>query len=189
MTSTTDYLAPTYAAPAAAVDEDDEDLDDLLGEDEDADPAPGSAHVSTARGKAGASNKALIRRVANKAAELATAPDARKATLAAMLGCTTELSDLTYTVMSSDRSAMAAAADLTAIAEEDNYSAALVATAMGRPRMRAVWALLLTLKAGLPGTVPPSDVKAAIALAKACATLPSTTKDELSKVTALARKS
>ena len=191
--TTSEYpQAPDF--PAA--DQVETDLDGLLediaddGADDDGDvdeTTPGSSN-GPSRAKSGA-NRALIRRVANKAAELAGAPKSRKETLASMLGCSTELSELTFAVMSSDRSALAAATDLTAIAVEDAFSAAVVAGAQGRPRMRGVWALLTTLHADLPATIPASDPKAAIALAIACSKLSPSTTDELAKVVALARKS
>ena len=192
MSTTTDYLSSTgpYNAPAPRAQEDLGDLDDLLPDDDsDADEVtPGTAHSAGARAKAGP-NKGLIRRVANKAAELQGAPKPRKETLASMLGCTTELAELTFAVMASDRSALAPATDLTSIAEEDVFGAALAATALGRNRMKGVWALLTTLGAELPVTIPPSEAKAGIALARACSKLPAATTDELAKVVALARKS
>jgi hypothetical protein len=171
----------------------DQDLDDLLDDEPDTaadhdEAAPSSPHSPAARAKSGA-NRGLIRRVANKAAELAAADAGLKETLASMLGCTTDLGDLTYAVMAADRTALAPAADLTAIAAEDAFSAATVATTQGRVRMRGVWSLLLTLGADLPATIPPSDAKAAIALARACLQLEQSAKDDLKNVVALARKS
>jgi hypothetical protein len=166
-------------------------LDDPLEDEDDApdvDEADTSASHTATRAKT-ASNKALIRRVANKATELTGAPKARKETLASMLGCSTELSDLTFTVMTADRSALAPAADLNAIAAEDPYSASVVALSQGKTRLRGVWGLLTTLNADVPATIPASDAKAAVAVAKAIGKLPDSARDELAKVVALGRKS
>ena len=162
----------------------DGELDALLGDV----AVTETTDVATARIKH-ATNRALIRRVANKAAELQTAPTGRKDTLASMLGVGTDLGNLTYAVMTAARTALAPAADLAAIAAEEPWGAAVVATTQGRARMRGVWGLLVKLGADLPAATPPSDAKAGIALAKACHQLPPQTREELAKVVALARKS
>lgn len=178
--------------PVVDSEEVDTELDDLLdGVDDDGTgdgEHPGAAGV-VAHPRT-VSNRALIRRVASKAAELVNAPKSRRETLASMLGAGSDLGDLTFAVMTADRGALAPATDLTAIAEAEPFSAGVVAGALGRPRMRAVWALLGTLHVTLPSvSIPPSDAKAAIALAQACHTLASPARDELAKVVALARKS
>lgn len=198
MTSTTGY----EAADATDVDdldplltggeedpiEDDEVTDADDDSDDDTEPGPSGVEHVAARPKPGA-NRALIRRVANKASELAEAPNARLDKLARLLGCTTDLADLTFAVMTAPRAAMAPVADLNAIAEADAFSAGIVATALGRNRLKAVWALIRDLGADLPEAIPPSDAKAAMALAPAVHHLPTTVRDELAKVVTLARKS
>lgn len=171
--------------------DDDTDLDEADEQDDLSEPgavAGGATDVAAARTK-NATNRALIRRVANKAAELQAAPKSRKDTLASVLGSGTDLSGLTYAVMTADRTALAAVADLTAIAEEDPWGAAVTATTQGRTRMKAVWALLLKLNVVILAAIPPSDAKAGIALARACHQLRPDVRDELAKVVALARKS
>lgn len=187
--------------PTVGVSDDVDDLDALLDVDQgDGDPEPEDDDVDepeqTTDGPARAggrsrstSNRALIRRVTNKAGELLDAPAERRATLARLLGSDTGVADLTYAVMTADRSAMAPVTDLTAIAEADQFAAGIVATAMGRTRMKAVWALLITLGADIPASVPASDAKAAMALAPAVHKLPQSVRDELAEVVALARKS
>jgi hypothetical protein len=193
-TTTTGYEPSGDTFPAAPDQDLDLDVelddDDELGQDaateHDGDTSSGTR---TATRTKTALNRALVRRVANKAAELTGAPKARKETLAAMLGCGTDLAELTYTVMTADRSALAPAADLNAIAAEDMFSASIVALSQGRARIRGVWSLLVTLGASVPEAIPASDAKAAIAVAKAIDKLPDGARDELSKVVALGRKS
>lgn len=162
---------------------DDADVDEHDDASEAAAPTPGAA-----RSKA-AVNRQLIRRVANKAAELADAPNARLQTLGKLLGVEADLADLTFAVMTADRSALAPVADLNAIAEADPFSAGVVAAAQGRARMKAVWTLLQNLGAEIPASIPPSDAKAAMALAPAVHRLPADVREELAQVVALARKS
>lgn len=164
-------------------DEGDQDEHDEV-DDPAASRAPGAARTKAAV------NRQLIRRVANKSAELAAAPEARRETLGKLLGVEPNLSDLTFAVMTADRSALAPVADLNAIAEADPFSAGVVAAALGRPRMKAVWTLLQNLGAQLnPAVMPPSDAKAAMALAPAVHRLPGDVREELAQVVALARKS
>lgn len=188
-----DDLADLEEALEAAdePDEDEAEADEDLGDTEHEGDAAGSAGPGAARARSG-SNRALIRRVANKAGELAAAPPARVQTLASLLGCSTELPDLTYAVMTADRSALSPASDLQTIAEataEDPFSAGVVAVGMGRTRMRSVWSLLQTLGVDVAGSIPASDAKAGVALAKACFGLPDGTRDELAAVVTLSRKS
>lgn len=165
--------------------EDDPDADDV-DEPGEAD----STHVGPARAKSSAgANRALIRRVANKASDLAEAPNARLETLAKLLGASTDLADLTFAVMTAPRAAMAPVADLNAIAEADAFSAGIVAAALGRNRLKSVWTLVRDLGAELAETVPASDAKAAMALAPAVHHLPQTVREELAQVVTLARKS
>lgn len=164
----------------------DEDIDEI-DETED-EPEADAARPTAGRTKAQV-NRALIRRVANKAADLAAAPASRRDTLAQLLGAEDDLADLTYAVMTADRSALAPVADLNAIAEADPFAAGVVAAALGRPRMKAVWTLLQTLGADIAASVPPSDAKAAMALAPAVHKLPADVRAELAEVVALARKS
>lgn len=196
-----DYTTPTVG------DEADDDLQALLDGDGEDDLEPGASDAqdqddtddedategATRAPGAGRSkttvNRQLIRRVANKAAELADAPSARLDTLGKLLGVEPELSDLTFAVMTADRSALAPVADLNAIAEADPFSAGVVAAAQGRARMKAVWTLLQNLGADIPASIPPSDAKAAMALAPAVHRLPKDVREELAQVVALARKS
>ena len=187
-------MTPALDTPAA----DGDDLDALLGDeatepyepdevddvdepdevdDETGDDGEGPARPA-GRSKASV-NRALIRRVATKAGELAGAPKERRETLAKLLGAGPDLADLTYAVMTADRSAMAPVADLNAIAEADPFSAGVVAASQGRNRMKAVWSLLQNLGADIPASVPASDAKAAMALAPAVHRLPQKVRDEL----------
>lgn len=179
-------LDPSDDVDPGTGDGDEDDHDDA--DDEVAEGAPRAAAGAAGRSKA-AANRALIRRVANKAAELAQAPEARRETLGKLLGVDADLADLTFAVMTADRSALAPVADLNAIAEADPFSAGVVAAAQGRARMKAVWTLLQNLGAEIPASIPPSDAKAAMALAPAVHRLPGTVRGELAQVVALARKS
>lgn len=197
-----DYTDPADLVDAGTTDELDALLDDGLdgpddeetgagagdGDHDEADDPATPRTTGAARSKASV-NRQLIRRVANKSAELAAAPEARRDTLGKLLGVEANLSDLTFAVMTADRSALAPVADLNAIAEADPFSAGVVAAALGRARMKAVWTLLQNLGADIPASIPPSDAKAAMALAPAVHRLPGNVRDELAQVVALARKS
>lgn len=167
--------------------EDDEDTDDDAPESDEPGPARKAARPS-----AGA-QRALIRRVAAKAGELSTQPAERLTVLAGLIGSpTTELGDLTYAIMTANRAALAPAADLSTIhaaALDDPFTASVTTLALGRPRMRAVWALARSVGVDLPAQVPQVDTKVAATLSRALYGMDQAIVDELATVAALARKS
>lgn len=189
---------PDLDATFAADEDTDEDADDDIEveDDEDTDDAPDSDEPGPARKAARPSagaQRALIRRVAAKAGELSTQPAERLTVLAGLIGSpTTELGDLTYAVMTANRAALAPAADLSTIqaaALDDPFTASVTTLALGRPRMRAVWALARAVGVDLPAQVPQVDTKVAATLSRALYGMDQAIVDELASVAALARKS
>lgn len=148
--------------------------------------APASRRAKSQRG-----NRALIRRVAAKAKELSQAPAAHRELLAELLGVPTDLAELTATVMTDDGSSLRAVRDLIAIRDAmdaDPLSGALAIAELGRPRIRAVWSLLSTNGVDLPRTVPASDAKASIAMARKVNDLDDRVLADLAAVGELARR-
>lgn len=148
--------------------------------------APAGSPVKSRRG-----NRALIRRVAAKAKELGEAPAAHRALLAELLGVRTDLAELTVAVMTDDGSSLRAVRDLIAIRDAidaDQLSGALAIAELGRPRIRAVWSLLSTNGVDLSRTVPASDAKAAIAMARKVTDLDDGVLADLAAVGELARR-
>ncbi|MFC8797312.1 hypothetical protein ACFT2C_06240 [Promicromonospora sp. NPDC057138] len=151
--------------------------------------APARSRAQSRRG-----NRALIRRVAAKAKELAEAPAAHRAVLAELLGVRTDLAELTVAVMTDDGASLRSVRsvrDLITIRdamEADPLSGALAIAELGRPGVRAVWSLLSTNGVDLPRTVPASDAKAAIVMARKVTDLDDGVLAELAAVGELARR-
>lgn len=123
-----------------------------------------SSKAKTSRKRTGP-DRALIRRVATKSVELAEADRDDVALLATLLGAGTEQVDLTVAVMTAPRGATSALSDVKDLAGADGAERAVLAMTMGKPRMKALWAVLEHLDA-VNGSLPASDAKAALALAE-----------------------
>lgn len=185
-------MSDTMFGPAESTfpahDENDDNLDDLDRDAEtsdDTDKNESTSKGSTSRGI----SRAQIRRIAAKAEDIIDA-DSRIVDIAAHLvgAPSTGVADLTTAIMSASRSASQPISDLNAIAEADPMEAGILATALGRPRLKAVWALLAALNAGPKGNMPTADTKAALAAAKAVFALDDIAKAELETVAALLKK-
>lgn len=146
--------------------------------------------ASTAKTSAKSSNRALIRKVAAKAEELASAQAKDKALLAHLLGSGTTTADLTVAVITAGRSAFAAVSDLTEIAEVVSVKpmkAMLIATAAGRTRQKALWSLLVHF-GKLTGKPNASESKAGMVIAEAVSELSKDQHSALDRALALAKR-
>lgn len=161
---------------------------------EDDRPSTGTAaeepETNAGRGKGGRSmSRAQIRRVAAKAQEVAEADDVTRRAAANLVGSGPGISELTTAIMAADRGSAQAISDLTQIAEmDDPMEAGVHATALERPRLRAVWSLLAALGAGPVGNIPNADVKAALTVAKSAQNLDDEVTAQLESVVELMKK-
>lgn len=169
--------------PEDALDGLDEDAEspEETGADQDSGDARQSA---AARGV----TRAQVRRIAVKAQEVAEADDETRALTAHLVGSGTGLADLVTAIMCAPRSTSGAVTDFRTIVESDMWDAGVKAHAMGRPRIRAVWALLVALGVELP-EVPQTVQKAAPELAKAIFAHAESVTDSLEAALTLAKKS
>lgn len=160
-----------------------------VGGEQDADegPVPPSPKA-TAKAPPSGSNRALIRRVAGKAAEV-NGTDEHTVTVAAhLVSSSTWLAELTTAIMTAPRSALSAVHDLHTIADSDQMEAGVTAAAMGRGRIKALWSLLSALEATSTSSPPASDAKAAIALVRAVFALTEDDRAVLSDAQQLLKK-
>lgn len=191
----------TYTDPATEPEDfgvgDDLNEEEAIGHDEvgagvedDQDDSESGESKGATTGPASGSNRALIRRVAAKAAEVAEADQQTLGVAVSLLGCGTGLADVTTAIMTAPRAVTAPFADLLSIAEASGAEQGIIAMTMGRPRLRAIWSLLDDL--GIPGfhsSIPPSDAKAALAVAAGANTVGEETRRSIEAVKALLRKS
>jgi hypothetical protein len=110
--------------------------------------------------------RTLIRRTALKFQELSEQPSGDLGLLASILGTSTSVVDLTIAVMTSSAKDTEITSDTVAIMDADLVEAAVEAAALGRPRVKGVWAFLTQLGV-LHQEMPASDAKAAVALVRA----------------------
>ncbi|KQP63009.1 hypothetical protein [Nocardioides sp. Leaf285] len=166
------------------------DLDAPIHPDEPEDPTATDTEALGKSAQARPNNRALIRRVANKAQEILDTDTVVRSMTAGMLGVTDNVGDLTLAIMTADRTCAQPIDDLYRIAEADSFEAATVTGALGRERMKAVWALLDAFDAAPSATVPASNPKAALALAKHVLTKidMAELRTDLDRVLALLRK-
>lgn len=133
-------------------------------------------------------NRALIRRAAQKALEIAAATDDQCLILAGILGSTSDAAQLAVEVMTASRGALSVVSDLEEVATSDPMEAGILVASWPKPRVAALWSLLSDLGA-VKGSRPANDAKAALALAKAAQSLSAERHDLVASVVALARKS
>lgn len=115
--------------------------------------------------------RALVRRTAAKFADLLTVAEDERALLAGVLGVSPSVQDLTVAIINGGARDAQPAMDTLAVIEADEFSAAVEAAALGRPRLKAVWQL--AHRAGLvPADMPAADAKAAITVARALHSAP-----------------
>ncbi len=133
-------------------------------------------------------SKSLVRRIVVKATELTDAPAAQRALLAHLLGTADSVPELTAAVFTAGRSFTTSAVDLRSIGDADPMEAGVAALSLPKPRLKAVWALLVVLHQ-VKGTPPTADAKAALAVAKAVHAMPKESQSDLDTALALARRS
>ena len=163
---------------------DEPDADDH-GDDTDDDTADsGKKNGAAKRGL----DRGAIRRIAAKAQEIDETPKRIVEITASLLGSGTGLADLTTAIMAAPRGAAAPINDLNTVAEAHPMEAAVIAAAMGRDRIKALWALLAALGAGPKGNIPAATPKAAIAVARSVFDLDEVAKGEIEAVATLLKK-
>ena len=133
-------------------------------------------------------SKNLVRRIVVKATELTDAPAVQRALLAHLLGTADSVPELTAAVFTAGRSFTTSTADLRSIGDADPMEAGVAALSLPKPRLKAVWALLVVLHQ-VKGTPPTADAKAALAVAKAVHAMPKESQSDLDTALALARRS
>lgn len=136
---------------APAAEEEVIDLDDD-GDEESSSAAGGK--TSTAK-RAGI-DRALVRRIATKADDVATAPEKVRNFAATLLNSPTSTVDLTVAIMAADRSAQAPLHDLKTLvaqAEEDPIDTMVAILAFSKERVKSIYSLLGQLDA--PGANAP----------------------------------
>lgn len=176
----------------------DDDLDDDLEDDEDQEPTvspqaavadPGTPSAPAVVRSADASKtKAFARRVAAKTMQLAGAAPEDLTVLSALMGTSGDVVDLAVAVMTGDRTALTVAGDVERIAAADPFSAAATAQETGRPRMKAIAALLHALGETASANLNGSDAKAGIAVAQGVHRLSKAARERLERASALARR-
>lgn len=161
-----DTLSPEYPADVDELDADlhDQEEGDELDDIDEADEQAGAASKATRPSRANTNR--LIRRVAAKAAEVAAADRSTLDVASHLLGCENELTDLTASIMTADRSSTQVLTDLDKIANADMFEAAVIAGELGTNRMKRIWALLASMGLAPGSDLPASSAKASITVAK-----------------------
>jgi hypothetical protein len=133
-------------------------------------------------------DRAAIRRIAAKFEEINNASPVHVELLSAALGVENNVVELAVAVMAGGTNSLAGLTDTLALAEETNpYEAIIAAVALGRARLKNVWAVLAEMGA-VTGAIPASDVKAGGRIAAAAAELDPTNITEIAAVLQLAKK-
>jgi len=185
-------LTPTLAEDVTSedtevVDEPGLTDDDPVDEHTDNGTAGESEDTRSGQRAAATLSKGLVRRIVVKATELTDAPAAQRALLAHLLGTADSVPELTAAVFTAGRSFTTSAVDLRSIGDADPMEAGVTALSLPKPRLKAVWALLVVLHQ-VKGTPPASDAKAALAVAKAVHAMPKESQSDLDTALALARR-
>jgi len=192
MFSSMEPLTPTLAEDVTSddtevVDESGFIDDDPVADTTDNGTAGESEDTRSGQRPAATLNKGLVRRIVVKATELTDAPAAQRALLAHLLGTADSVPELTAAVFTAGRSFTTSAVDLRSIGDADPMEAGVTALSLPKPRLKAVWALLVVLHQ-VKGTPPTSDAKAALAVAKAVHAMPKDSQSDLDTALALARR-
>lgn len=143
-----------------------------------------SANTSPSRGRSKSSSsssrgqRALVKRVAAKAVQIAAVKAPQRAILAAILGVENDTVSLTVAAITT--SSEAAVNDLFALADADPMEAGLMAAELGadKARMKAVWGLLSALDA-VTGEPASQSAKAGLAIARAAQALDKNTRSDI----------
>jgi len=192
MFSSMEPLTPTLAEDVTSddtevVDESGFIDDDPVADTTDNGTAGESEDTRSGQRPAATLNKGLVRRIVVKATELTDAPAAQRALLAHLLGTADSVPELTAAVFTAGRSFTTSAVDLRSIGDADPMEAGVAALSLPKPRLKAVWALLVVLHQ-VKGTPPTSEAKAALAVAKAVHAMPKESQSDLDTALALARR-
>jgi len=192
MFSSMEPLTPTLAEDVTSddtevVDESGFIDDDPVADTTDNGTAGESEDTRSGQRPAATLNKGLVRRIVVKATELTDAPAAQRALLAHLLGTADSVPELTAAVFTAGRSFTTSTADLRSIGDADPMEAGVAALSLPKPRLKAVWALLVVLRQ-VKGTPPTADAKAALAVAKAVHAMPKESQSDLDTALALARR-
>lgn len=174
----------TNTAPEPGTDELDAD------ESDEADGA--EAGAGKARAAKPASSKGAYRRVAAKALEVAGAADATRVLAAALTGSTEDIAELTAAIMTAPRGSAAALTDLEEVLdalESRPWEAGVIASALERGRLKAVWAVLFALEAVDTATLPARADKASLGVVTAAHSLSAAQKAELGTAAVLLKRS
>ena len=177
-----DLLNPDAASDAelntgleAAEAEADTAEDDLA--DESGDGAGASKTKASAK-----PSRSLFRRVAVKTIEVQDATESVRALAAAQIGSSEDVVELVTSIMAAGRTSTSPLGDIEAIQDaikNEPWTVGITATALGRARLKAIWALLHTLGAVGTPAPPASDAKAGMAVATAVNGLTEDNKLEL----------
>lgn len=188
MTETVFGASETTHHPSADLTGDDllDETGDGAYDETDTEESDGPAAKSS--GSQRGLSRAQIRRIAAKAQEVAETEERVRSIAGSLVSSGTGIAELTTAIMAADRSVSQPIGDLTMIAESEPMEAGINAAALGRPRLKNVWALLAALDAGPKGNMPSADAKAALAVTKAIFALDEIAKAELASVVALLKK-
>lgn len=169
------------------------DFTDQLTDDEVTVPENEDDSAGTSAGARGASkassNRALIRRVASKAGEVASADPSVRSIAASLLGVGEDLADMTTAIMTSGREVLNPFRDLKKIAEADPFDSPVIAGALETAARRRVWLLLDSLGLTSGADLPVSTSKAGVLVARTVHGLNlDDIQDELDEVEKLLKK-
>lgn len=168
--------------PDAAIDAElNTGLEAAEAEDDLADESGDGAGASKAKTSAKPS-RSLFRRVAVKTIEVQDATESVRALAAAQIGSSDDVVELVTSIMAAGRTSTSPLGDIEAIQDaikNEPWTVGITATALGRARLKAIWALLHTLGAVGTPTPPASDAKAGMAVATAVNGLTEDNKLEL----------
>ena len=176
-------IEPVYAGQHSTEEQDDE----LFAIGDDVAPVPATSAAPRPTKKAGL-DRSAVRRIIAKYEELDSANTEHLELLSIALGVQNTAADLTAAVILGSRNSLTGLTDTLALAlQEDAFECIVSAISLGRPRIKGVWSVLAEM--GLvSGSIPPADIKAGGAIAKAVAALAEANKTEIAAVLALAKK-
>ncbi|MCU6479109.1 hypothetical protein [Arthrobacter sp. A2-55] len=175
--------------------------DDLDTSDDDGAAAAEKDAVDEAAGDDGAGLKAkqpakpskgTFRRVAAKALEVQEASATSRTLAASVLGSTDDVADLAASIMLAPRGSSTPLSDVDEIAtalQDAPWEAGVIATALERGRLKAVWTLLHALGVIDGSTPPPAAAKAGMTIVKGVNALTEDHKIELLATAELLKRS
>lgn len=162
------------------------------GEPDTDDESDSDTDTGKARTAKPASSKGAYRRVAAKALEVWEANDSTRVLAAALTGSSEDVADLTAAIMTAPRGSAAALTDLEEVLEaleSAPWEAGVIASALDRSRLKAVWAVLHALEAVDTAAPPARADKASLGVVRAANNLRPEQKAELGTAAALLKRS